>query len=70
MQLSRRFIADRATRSHVVIVSTPSLAFLTRLVEAETQPSCRLRHIPFGERRVEGCQEIEIDAAGIHSLDF
>jgi hypothetical protein len=35
MKLSRSFDADRAVRTNVVIVSTPSLAFLPRLVEAQ-----------------------------------
>ena len=35
MKLPRRFAADRAMRTNVVIVSTPSFAFLPRLVETE-----------------------------------
>ena len=31
----RHLVADRAVRSHLVVVSTPSLAFSPRLVEAE-----------------------------------
>ena len=34
MKLHRRFVADRAVWTNLVIVSTPSLAFLARLVEA------------------------------------
>ena len=34
MKLLRRFPADRAVRAHIVIVSTPSLAFSPRLVDA------------------------------------
>src|SRR5688572_28476261 len=35
MKLHRRFVADRAVRTHLVVVSTPSLAFSTCLVEAQ-----------------------------------
>ena len=35
MKLHRRFIADRAVRTHLVVVSTPSLAFSTCFVEAQ-----------------------------------
>src|SRR5215210_2135537 len=34
MKLYRRFVADRAVRTHLIVVSTPSLAFCARLVEA------------------------------------
>jgi hypothetical protein len=34
MKLHRRFVADRAVGTNLVIVSTPILAFLARLVEA------------------------------------
>ena len=35
MKRRRHLIADRAVRAHLVVVSTPSLAFSPRLVEAE-----------------------------------
>ena len=35
MKLYRRFVADRTVRTHLVVVSMPSLAFCARLVEAE-----------------------------------
>src|SRR4051812_3218379 len=35
MKLYRRSVADRTVRTHLVVVSMPSLAFYTRLVEAE-----------------------------------
>ena len=35
MKHCRYLVADRAVRSDLVVVSTPSLAFLARLVEAE-----------------------------------
>ena len=35
MKLHRRFIADRAVRTHLIVVSTPSLAFSTCFVEAQ-----------------------------------
>ena len=34
MKLFRRFIADRAVRTKLIIIATPSLAFLAGLVEA------------------------------------
>ena len=34
MKLYRRFVADRAMGPHLVVVSTPSLAFSPRVVEA------------------------------------
>src|SRR5260221_3676763 len=33
MKLDRRFVADRTVWTHLVVVSTPSLAFCARLVE-------------------------------------
>jgi len=35
MKLYRRFVSDRALRTHLIVVSTPSLAFCSRLVEAQ-----------------------------------
>jgi hypothetical protein len=35
MKHCRHLIADRAVREHLVVVSTPSLAFSSRLVEVE-----------------------------------
>ena len=34
MKLYRRFVADRTVWTHLVVVSTPSLAFSPRVVEA------------------------------------
>ena len=35
MKLYRRFVADRAVWAHLIVVSTPSLAFSTCFVEAQ-----------------------------------
>src|SRR4029077_11672473 len=38
-KLHRRLVADRAMRTNLIVVSTPSLAFCARLVEAQ-EPVC------------------------------
>jgi hypothetical protein len=47
LKLSWRFITDRVVRTHAVIVSTPSLPFLTRLVE--TEEPLGVSHACFGD---------------------
>ena len=53
-KLLRRFPADRAVRTHVIIVSTPSLSFSPRLVEAEEPVRVQA---PRPELAVEGLDE-------------
>ena len=71
MKLARRFAAEGAMRTNVVIVSTPSLAFSPSLVEAQepvgVQALCtelaveRLDEGVVG--RLAGTRELERDAA-------
>src|SRR5579862_5795896 len=54
MKLDRRFVADRAVGTHLVVVSAPSLAFCACFVEAE-EP-IRIQ-IPRAKFAVEGLNE-------------
>ena len=70
-QLDRGFVADRAVRSLVVVVSTPSLAFSSRIVEAHEPMRVQTFRSEFAvERLDEGVVsglsrsgEVERDAA-------
>src|SRR6516164_10056626 len=56
-QLDRGFVADRAVRSLLVVVSTPSLAFSSRIVEAHEPMRVQTFRSEFAvERLDEGAQ--------------
>src|SRR5258708_35563288 len=54
MKVHRRRVAERAMRTNLIVVSTPSLAFCSRLVEAQ-EPVCIQAFPP--ELAVEGLDE-------------
>src|SRR6201996_4709424 len=73
MKRRRHFVADRAMRSDLIVVSTPSLAFFDRLVEAH-EPVCIQALGPeasvegFDERivrRLARPREVQGDAVGV-----
>src|ERR1700748_806123 len=53
MKLSRRFAAKRAMRTNVVIVSSPSLAFLPRFVEGEEPVRVQTLRAEFAVERLD-----------------
>jgi hypothetical protein len=55
MKRRRHFVADRAVRSDLVVVSTPSLAFLLRLVEAEEPARVQALGAELAVRALDEC---------------